>query len=183
MARDAWRHTAARLSLLFVVAAPMAGCGGGPPRELAGFSLGMSQEQVMEEARRMGGFTCHVRGTRPRLTACEGQTPDGTVQVTVQDNATVAIALVRDPAGRNPQRQMRRFVKGFGDPAWRDRPFPTRSDPSQGLHTIWLSADSTRAMALVCAGRRLEPPCTAELAVTSPAQVLAALDGLMGIQR
>jgi hypothetical protein len=183
LARKAMWRTAARLSLFAVMAAAMAGCGGGPPRELAGFSLGMSREQVMAEARRTGGFTCHIRGTRPRLTTCEGQTPDGTVQVTVRDDTTEAVALVRDPSGRNPQRQMQRFVKGFGDPAWRDRPFPTRSDPSQGLHTLWLSADSTRSMALVCAGRRLEPPCTAELAVTSPAQVHAFLDDLMGIQR
>jgi hypothetical protein len=183
LAREAMGRTAARLALLAVMAAPMTGCGGGPPRDLAGFSLGMSQEQVLAEARRTGGFTCHVRGTRPRLTTCEGQTLDGTVQVTVRDDTTVAVALARDPAGRNPQRQMWRFVKGFGDPAWRDRPFPNRAEPTQGFHTLWLSADSTRSMALVCAQRRLQPPCAAELAVTSPARVHASLDHLMGIQR
>jgi hypothetical protein len=183
LAREAMGRTAARLSLLAVMAASMAGCGGGPPRELGGFSLGMSQEQVMAEARRAGGFTCHVRGTRPRLTTCEGETPDGTVQVTVREDTTVAVALARDPSGRNPQRQMRRFVRGFGDPAWRDRPFPNRSDPTQGFHTLWLSADSTQSIALVCAERRLQPPCTAEIAVTSPARVHASLDALMGIQR
>jgi hypothetical protein len=183
LARKAMWRTAARISLIAIMGAPVAGCGGGPPRELAGFGLGSSQEQVMAEARRTGGFTCHVRGTRPRLTTCEGQTADGLVKVTVRDDTTVAVVLVRDPVGRNPPRQMRRFVKGFGDPAWRDRPFPNRADPIQGFHTLWLSADSSRSMALVCAERRLQPPCTAELAVTSPARVLAALDDLMGIQR
>jgi hypothetical protein len=169
--------------LALALAAPLAACGGGPPRELAGFALGMSQEQVMAQARRTGGFTCHLHGTRPRLTTCQGHTPDGEVQVIVQENMTVAISLVREPSGRNPRRQMRRFVKGFGDPAWRERPYPSRFDTVQGYHTLWVNSDSTRSLALVCAGRRTEPPCRAMLEVTTPGDVHASLDSLLGIQR
>jgi hypothetical protein len=169
--------------MAFALAVPLAACGGGPPRELAGFALGMSQEQVMAQARRTGGFTCHLHGTRPSLTTCQGHTPDGEVQLVVRDNVTVAVSLVREPPGRNPRRQMRRFVKGFGDPAWRERPYPSRFDTGQGYHTLWVNSDSTRSLALVCVGRRTEPPCTAVLEATTPAAVHASLDRLLGIQR
>jgi hypothetical protein len=183
VARDTPLRPAAGLLIILGLATTAAACGGGPPRDLAGFGLGMSQEQVMGEARRLGGFTCHVQGTRPRLTTCSGPTPDGPVEVVVRDDSAVAVSLLQDPRGRRPERQVRRFVKGFGDPAWHDRPYPTRSDPSGGFHTLWLNQDSTRSLALICAGRRLQPPCTARLAVTGPTEVQASLDTLLDIQR
>jgi hypothetical protein len=172
-----------RLAAALSVALILTGCGGGPPRDLAGFTLGMSQDQAMARVRSIGGFTCHVRGTIPRLTSCEGATSEGVVKVVIRDDVTVGVSLRTEPAGRNPRRKMRRFVKGFGDPAWRERPYPTRFDPLEGYHTFWLDRDSTRSIAMVCAGQKLEPPCTAELALTSPAAVHSTLDALLGIER
>lgn len=159
----------------------LAACGGGPPEDLAGFAPGMSQEQVVETARAAGSFTCRLQGTQPRITTCEGPTPEGTVRVFVRDGVARSVTLVRDPGGSNPRRAMRRFVRRFGDAAWRERPFPRRGAPVQGYHTIWLNQDSTRALAAVCAGTEFRPPCVLELATTSPAGVLAKLDTLLGI--
>lgn len=156
-----------------------AGCGGDPPRSLAGFSLGMSQERVMDAVRARGGFTCNVRGTRPPMTSCEGPSEDGPVRVVVRQDTAVEIALLMDPDVRNPRRAMRRYVRPFGPPAWRERPYPSRAAAVEGYHTLWLDRDTTRAIALVCAGRDLVPPCTVELTRTSPARILAVLDSLL----
>lgn len=164
-----------------LLVAGLAACGGSPPEELGGFALGMSQAQVVEAARAAGSFTCRMRGTRPRITTCEGPTPEGTVRVLVRDDVARVITLRRDPEGRDPQRQMRRSVRGFGDAAWRERPYPGRERPVEGYQTLWLNEDSTRALATVCAGTGLRPPCVLELATTSPAGVLAKLDTLLGI--
>lgn len=172
-----------RLAAALTVALILGGCGGGPPRDLAGFALGMSRDQAMTKVRGMGGFTCHVRGTIPPLTTCEGATSEGVVQLVIRDDVTVAVSLRTEPAGRNPRRKMRRFVKGFGDAAWRERPYPSRFDPLEGYHTFWLDRDSTRSIAMICAGQKLEPPCTAELTLSSPASVHSTLDALLGIQR
>lgn len=177
------RHARLLLTACLPVAMGMAGCGGGPPRDLAGFALGTPGDQAMAKVRSLGGFTCHVRGTIPRLTTCDGTTSEGAVQVVIRDDVTVSVSLRTEPSGRNPRRQMRRFSKAFGDPAWRERPYPTRFDPVEGYHTFWLDKDSTRSIAMVCAGPKLEPPCNARLALTSPAAVHATLDSLLGIRR
>lgn len=78
---------------------------------------------------------------------------------------------------------MRRFVRRFGAPAWRDRPHAMPSDTTPVYHTLWLDRDSTRALAMMCVGERLVPPCVAELARTSPAAVEAKLDTLLRIRR
>lgn len=165
------------------LALALAGCSGSPPRELGGFGLGMSQEQVVEESRRRGGSTCQLTGTRPRLTVCQGFQPGDRYRVTVVDDATASIHLRMDPGGRRPQREVRRFVRRFGTPVWRERPTPPAIESAGGYHTYWIDRDSTRSLALVCADRGLVPPCSAELARTSPAAVEAKLDTLLGIRR
>jgi hypothetical protein len=162
------------------VALVMAGCGGSPPRELAGFALGESQEEVLARAR-PGGFTCHLRGTVPRVTACDGDTDEGHARVVVRNDATVFISLDLDPGGRNPQRVMRRYVRRFGTPAWTERPYPPAE--ADRFHTLWLDRDSTRALAMICSGRGLAPPCTAELTRTTPRQVQTRLDSILNIRR
>jgi hypothetical protein len=174
-------RSVARLCLASV-ALGLAACSDPPGRDLAGFRLGMPQDDVMEIVRGHGTFTCQLRGTIPRLTTCEGTTTDGPVQVIIRNGETVSISLVLDPGGRRPQRAIRRFVRKLGDPAWQERPFPPL-DPDHGYHTLWMNRDSTRALALVCSGRRLEPPCTAELSRSEPAMVQARLDTLLGIHR
>lgn len=172
----------------FLLTAPwvmllLTACGRGPPQAVAGFALGMTQDEVMALARDRGGFTCHIRGTRPPMAVCEGSTMEGPVTVVVRDNALVRVTLQRIPAQRRPQREMQRFVRRFGEPAWRERPYPSRFEPLEGYHTAWLSRDTTRSLTLVCAGRQLEPPCRVELASTTPAAVEAMLDALLGIER
>jgi hypothetical protein len=169
------------LAILAALALVLPSCGRGPPRALSGFSLGMPQDEVLERARKLGGFTCSIRGTRPPVTICEGPTADGEVLVTVRDDEVVRVGLRRVPEGRRPQRDMRRFVSRYGDPAWRERPYPSRFEPLEGYHTLWLNRDSTRWVAAICHGQRLEPPCSIDLAVTSPAGVRLLLDGLLGI--
>lgn len=164
------------------LAVGLAGCGGDPPKELGGFSLGMSQEQVLEESRRQGGSTCHLKGTRPRLTVCQGSEPGREFRVVVLDDAIASIRLEMEPAGRRPQRAIRRFVRRFGDPVWRERPYPPSLDVAPGYHTLWVNGDSTRSLAMICAGRRLVPPCSAELARTTRSTVEAKLDTLLGIR-
>jgi hypothetical protein len=179
-----WRRSARRITrCVFVACVTLgaAGCRDEPPRSLAGFALGMSQERAMAEARSHGGFTCSVRGTQPRQSVCEGDTPDGPVRVLVHQDTLVEVTVRMDPDVRNPRRAMRHFVRKFGEPAWRERPYPSRFAPLEGHHTLWLDRDSTRSVALVCDGPRLEPPCLVELAATSPARVLATLDSLLEI--
>jgi hypothetical protein len=170
-----------RLALPVLLTVALTGCGRSPPKEMAGFGLGMSQDQVVTEAARHGGFTCHLSGTRPRLATCAGTTAQGPARVRVRENQVVAVSLEMDPGGRRPQRAMRRFTRRFGEPAWEERPFPTPFDSITGYHTLWLNRDSTRALGVVCAGRRLAPPCTAELSRTSPDAVEMKLDSLLGI--
>jgi hypothetical protein len=166
-----------------VLALASAGCGGSPPTELAGFSLAMSQEQVITESRRRAQATCHIKGTRPRVTVCEGVGPDEEFRVIVVNDTTTHIRVTMRPDGRRPQRVMRRFTRAFGKPVWRERPHQPPLHANTGFHTLWLNRDSTRAVALVCADTRLAPPCAVELARTSPPAVEAILDELLGIRR
>lgn len=169
----------------------LAGCGGEPPSELAGFELGRTQGEVLEEAERRGGFDCRLRGTRPRVAICEGPAEEGWIGVTVRNDSVARLVLrlsgsegADEPrSDDDARRAVRRFVRGFGEPAWRDRPVPPRSDPPEGYHTLWLPEDSSRALALVCAAEELGPPCTATLTPSSPAAVEAKLDTLLGIRR
>jgi hypothetical protein len=165
-----------------VLAVVVAGCGGSPPTELAGFQLGMSQEAAMTEVRERGGFTCRLTASRPRLTTCEGPTPDGDVRLVVRDDALIWIRLRMDPAGPRPERAVRRLVGRPGDPAWRERPYFMPPDSAPAYHTLWVDRDTTRTLSLLCADRRLAPPCYAELTRTSPPAVEAKLDSLMGIR-
>jgi hypothetical protein len=164
------------------LAVGVAGCGGSPPTQLVGLRLGMSQEALMTEVRERGGFTCRLTGSRPRLTTCEGPTPDGHVRVVVRDDEVIWIQLRMDPTGPRPERTVRRLVRRLDDPAWRERPHFMPPDSAPAYHTLWVDRDSTRFLSLLCADRRLAPPCYAELARTSPVAVEAKLDTLMGIQ-
>lgn len=160
------------------------GCGGELPESIGGFELGLTQDEVMEAARSRGGFECRLRSSRPTFTFCEGPSEEGRVGVVVRDDSVVQLSLrLEAEPGRSPDRAVHRFVRPLGEPAWRDRPYPPRSDPPAGYHTQWVDRDSARAMALVCAGERLAPPCTAELTATTPAGVEARLDTLLGIRR
>lgn len=169
---------------LLVVTLVVTGCGGEPPETLGGFQLGQTQQEVLADARARGGFSCRLQATYPTLASCEGPAEEGVVAVLVRGDSLVRVTLRLDPGeDDDPVRSMRRFVASFGEPAWRDRPQPPRSSPPEGYHTLWVDDDSIRGLALVCAGPGLEPPCTAQLAETSPAGVHAQLDALMGIRR
>lgn len=160
------------------------GCGGEPPEGMGGFRLGESQEEVVAAARARGGFECRLRATSPSLAVCEGPAEEGVVSVLVRNDSLVRVSLRLDPGeDEDAERFMRRFVSSFGDPAWRDRPQAPGSVPPERYHTLWLDEDSSRGLALVCAGPRLQPPCTAELAETTPMGVHAKLDTLLGIRR
>lgn len=174
---------ARRRALAPILAAALVGCGGGPPRSMDGFSLGMSREEVLAEVRSRGGFTCSIRGTRPSLTLCEGPTSDGSVRVVVRQDSVVEVTVRTEPPARSPQRAMQRLARRFGEPAWRERPYPPRPARPEGYHSLWLSRDSTRSVAMLCQGERLTPPCTIELAATSPASIQAKLDSLLQIRR
>lgn len=175
------RRVAAPLALASLLVA----CGGEPPESLAGFRLGMTQGEVTRAAGEIGGFTCRFRGTRPPVMVCAGETAEGPVRIVAVEDATRSITLTLDPSGRDPQRTLRRFVRGFGDPAWRERPVNAPAgrgqDRGEAYHTFWVNDDSTRAIAAVCAGAGLLPPCDLELTATSPAGVVAKLDSLLGI--
>ncbi len=143
----------------------------------------MSQAEVMDEAQRRGGFTCRLTGTRPSEATCTGPSAEGEVGILVRGDAALLITLRNDLPADHPARAMRRFVRGFGRPAWRDRPWPPRPAPAEGYHTLWLDHDSTRAAAVTCRGPRLQPPCSVTLYRTTPARVQARLDTLLGIRR
>jgi hypothetical protein len=143
----------------------------------------MSQEQVVLETRRRGDSACHLSGTRPRVAVCEGRRSGEQFRVVVLDDAATSIRAPVPAHGRRPQRDVRRFVRRFGEPAWRDRPYHPASEPAPGYHTLWLDRDSTRSLAMICAARALGPPCSAELARTSPAAVEAKLDSILNIRR
>lgn len=167
-----------------VVGVSVTGCGGEPPERLGGFGLGDTQQEVLAVAGDRVGFECRLRGTSPSVAVCEGPAEEGVVSVLVRDDSLVRVNLLLDPGeDEDPERFMRRFVSSFGDPAWRDRPQAPGSLPPERYHTLWLDEDSIRALALLCAGPELEPPCTAELAETSPMGVNAKLDTLLGILR
>lgn len=161
----------------------LTGCADAPPDTLGGFRLGMTRDEVMEAVRSRGGFSCRLRGSRPPLTACEGGAEEGRVAVLVRGDSLVSVELQLAPAGDRPRRRVRRFADPFGEPAWRDRPYPGGPAPVDGYHTLWLDQDTSRAVAVVCAGEALAPPCTARLTGTSPRQVEAQLDSLLGIRR
>lgn len=178
------RHTRALVfALALVPLIALAGCGGEPPETLGGFSLGLTQAEVMAEARERGGFGCRFRASSPPVTICAGPAEEGEVTAVVRADSVVAIQLRLDPADSEPGRAVQRFVRPFGDPAWRDRPQPPDAPVPDSYHTLWLDADSLRALGLSCAGPDLAPPCTAELRETTPAGVLAALDSLLRIRR
>jgi hypothetical protein len=165
-------------SLLLVIAA----CGGEPPETLGGFALGVSQDEMLEQARAAGSFSCRIRSSRPPLAVCEGPAEGGTVTVVASGGTVVRIDLRLEwPGEDDPARAIRRFADPFGEPAWRDRPLPPRSPAVESYHTLWLDADSTRSVALECGGPDLTPPCTAELRSTTPASVQARRDTLLGI--
>lgn len=165
-------------SLLLLLAA----CGGEPPETLGGFALGITQDEMLEQARARGDFGCRLRASRPPLATCEGPTEEGTVTAVARDGAVVRITLRLEwPGEGRPDRAVRRFADPFGEPAWRDRPLPPRSPTVEAYHTLWLDADSTRSVALECRGPDLAPPCAAELRATSPASVRARRDTLLGI--
>jgi hypothetical protein len=161
----------------------VAACGGAPPPALGGFRLDMSQEQVVAEARRGGEGQCNLKGTRPRIATCEGIRAGAAFRVVVVDDTTAYIRVGMHAVGRGPAREMRRLTRRLGDPVWKERPYQAPLLPSTGFHTLWLNRDSTRSLALICEGRGLTPPCSAELARTSPPEVESRLDALLGIRR
>lgn len=178
------RWAARSWPLWAVIGLVVTGCGGEPPETLGGFGLGESQQEVLAAARARGGFECRLRATSPRVAVCEGPAEEGVVSVLVRDDSLVRVSLLLDPReDEDPERFMRRFVSSFGDPVWRGRPQAPGSAPPERYHTLWLDEDSIRGLALLCAGPGLEPPCTAELAETSPMGVDAKLDTLLGIRR
>lgn len=176
-------HASRVFGLGLLLAATLAGCRGSPPNALAGFRLGMTQEQVLQEGRRHGDFTCNIRGTVPRLMTCHGPTTHGALRVSVRDDVTTYLGVYMDAEGARPERVTRRFVRRFGTPAWKERPHPMPFDSIDGYHTFWLARDSTRALGMTCVGKGLVPPCFAELTRTSPAAVEAKLDSLLRIRR
>jgi hypothetical protein len=174
------RPTAAA-AVLTMAAGLLSGCGGEPPEGFDGFELGMPQTDVMAEAGSRG-FTCHLQATRPKLTTCSGNTSQGALEVQVVGDRTEQLTL-RPDVEPGASGEMREYSEPFGTPAWRDRPYPPQSDPPERYHTLWLDEDTTRAVALICDGRELAPPCTVVLATTSPSRILAKLDTLLGIRR
>ena len=160
------------------------GCGGEPPEEMGGFSLHLSQQELLRTARQRPGFGCVLRATRPPVTFCRGPDEQGYVTATARGDSVSDIALRLEPAGRadEPDPMVRELVDPVGEPAWRDRPMPPRAAEADSFHTLWLTDDSTRALALVCARPELGAPCTARLSRTSPAEVLGLLDSLLGIR-
>lgn len=177
------RSGGVRPLLLALTIAALTACGGEPPETLGGFALGQTQQEVLSLARERGGYQCHVRATRPARAVCEGPAEAGRVTVEVVGDEVVGLLLRLEPDDEAPADAVGRFVRPFGNAAWRDRPVPPRASPPEGYHTLWLDPDSSRSLALVCAGRGLGPPCTAELRQTSPAGVEARLDSLLGIRR
>ncbi|NIY12491.1 MAG: hypothetical protein GWN02_31330 [Gemmatimonadetes bacterium] len=143
----------------------------------------MSQSEVMAESGRRVGFTCRLLASRPKRTYCGGPTAEGQIEVLVQGDSTVQVSLRKSPSDGDPRRAMRRYARPFGEPAWRDRPYPPQSDPPASYHTLWVDEDSTRSVALICQDEELGPPCTVRLATASPARILAKLDTLLGIRR
>lgn len=178
------RCAATRSLLLGLTGILVIGCGGEPPERLGGFEVGANQQEVVEAARARDGFQCRLRGTSPSEALCEGPAEEGVVSVLVRGDSLIRVRLRLDPAeDEEPEAFMRRFVSPFGKPAWRDRPPAPGSPPPDRYHTLWLDEDSVRGLTLLCAGPELEPPCTAELAETSPMDVNAKLDSLLGILR
>jgi hypothetical protein len=169
--------------LALLLAATVAACRGSPPNGLAGFRLGMTQEQVLAEGRRQGDFTCNIRGTVPRLMTCHGPTAQGQMRVSVHDDVTTYLGVYMDVDEPRPERVTRRFVRRFGTPVWRERPHRMPFDSIEAFHTFWLARDSTRGLGMTCVGVGLEPPCFAELTRTTPAAVEAKLDSLLQIRR
>lgn len=165
------------------LAPALVGCRPSPPTHLGGFRLDMSQQDVVDESRRRPESACHLAGTRPRVAVCEGTRPGHEFRVVVVGDTTAYIRVRMQPEGPRPERGMRRFVSRFGEPAWRERPHTAPFEPRAGYHTLWLNRDSTRSLAMICAAAGLGPPCSAELARTSPAAVEAKLDTLLGIRR
>jgi hypothetical protein len=169
--------------LPLTLALALVACRDSPPTELAGFRLSMSQEQVVLETRRRGDAACHLTGTRPPVAICEGRRAGDEFRVVVVGDTTASIRAPVPARGRRPHRDVGRFVRRFGEPAWRDRPYHPPSEPTPGFHTLWLTRDTTRSLAMICASRALGPPCAAELARTSPAAIEAKLDSILNIRR
>ena len=159
------------------------GCGGEPPEALGGFRIGMSQSEAMDTAYAREGFTCRLLASVPKQTLCSGPTDQGMVEALVRGDSTVRVTLEVARSAEDPVAATRRFARSFGDPAWRDRPYPPTADPPEGYHTLWVDRDTTRSIAMICRGPELAPPCNARLATTSPAGLEARLDSLLGIRR
>lgn len=170
-----------RAGLLLTVFA-LGACGGEPPEELGGFRLGLSQSELMAQAYDREGFVCRLVASRPKVTFCSGPAELGMVEAMARGDSTVRVTLEIGRDAEDPARAVREFVDPFGDPAWRDRPYPPTSDPPEGYHTLWVSGDSTRAIALLCHGEALGPPCNARLMRTTPAAIEAKRDSLLNIR-
>ena len=169
--------------LVAVVALGAAACGGEPPEELGGFTLTMSQSEVMDEAYSRPDYVCRLVASRPKVTFCSGPTDQGMLEVTVRGDSARRITLEVARNADDPADATQRFARPFGTPAWRDRPYPPTAVPPEGYHTFWVDRDSTRGLAMICRGEELGPPCNARLMRTSPAGVQAKLDSLLNIRR
>lgn len=168
---------------LLLAALAVGACGGEPPEELGGFRLDMTQAQVMDLAYDRQGFVCRLVASRPKQTVCSGPSELGRLEAAVVgDSGTVRITVEIGRETEDPAAAVRDFVDPFGEPAWRDRPYPPTADPPEGYHTLWLDADSTRAVAMICRGEALGPPCNARLMTTTPAGIRAKLDSLLNIR-
>lgn len=172
-----------RLLAALLVTVFASACGGEPPEGLGGFRIGMSQSEAMDTAYAREGFTCRLLASVPKQTLCSGPTDQGSVEALVRGDTTVRVTLEVARTADDPVAATRRFARPFGDPAWRDRPYPPTAEPPEGYHTLWVNEDSTRSIAMICRGPELGPPCNARLATTTPAGVEARLDSLLGIRR
>ena len=170
-------------ALLGLLVVGLVACGGEPPEELAGFTLTMTQQEVMGEAYSRPEYVCRLVASRPKVTFCSGPTDQGMVEVMVRGDSTARITLEVGRQAEDPAEAVERFARPFGRPAWRDRPYPPTADPPEGYHTFWVDADSTRAIAMICGGEALAPPCNARLMRITPAGVEAKLDSLLNIRR
>lgn len=182
-AATAPRPTRRRPTLGLLLAGLALACGGEPPEELGGFRLDMTQSEVMELAYDRQGFVCRLVASRPKQTVCSGPSELGRLEAAVLgDSGSVRITVEIARDAEDPAAAVREFVDRFGEPAWRDRPYPPTSDPPEGYHTLWVSGDSTRAIALLCRGEALGPPCNARLTRSSPVAIEAKLDSLLNIR-
>lgn len=169
-----------RLVLALPLALGAAACGGETPEELAGFRLGTSQSEVLAATRAAEDrFRCTLRGGLPRETRCEGPTQRGRVELLVRNDTLARIRLW--PDGATDRRGVRRLVRSYGAPVWRDRRAP--ADGGLGYSTLWTPPDSSRALELMCAGAEPTPPCRLELRLAGRTAIRMRRDSLLGSER